>query len=102
MSGRDQPAAAAPSAARRIFLGQAGLSVAAAVAATLGSRLRGMAGTSPQGLAPPALPEALARDAGWHVDDMWGPRYAHPVPYQHDAAPPQFAHVAPVDRPWVS
>ncbi|HTY48652.1 MAG TPA: hypothetical protein VMB48_03045 [Steroidobacteraceae bacterium] len=85
---------------RRAFLRSG--AVAAAVAAAMGSPVRVLAQVLPGTV--PALPGALAApvDAGWHVDDMWGPRYAHPVPYQHLAAAPELPGVAPVDRHWVS
>ena len=81
---------------RRIFLEQAGLTVAATLAAALhGSR--GMAAVLPQGAL--AMPLALPVDAGWQVDDMWGPRYAESLPYQHKVEAPDLAALAdPIDR----
>ena len=93
--------AAVPSAARRLFLGQAGLGIAAAVAAAMGVRVRGLVALPPR--VSGALPAALAApDTGWQVDDMWGPRYAHPVPYMHAAAAPDLSRLAAdVDRQFV-
>ena len=80
---------------RRAFLGGVGMSVAAAVAVTLAPGARAFT-------LPPALSAAAQGD--WHVDDICGhmPRYAHPIPYMHDTAPPDFAALAaPVDRQFV-
>ncbi len=84
---------------RRIFLQQASMTIAA-TAAALGHGTRGMAAVLPQGAL--ATPLAVPLDGGWHVDDMWGPRYAAPVPYLHAAtAPALAAHVAPADLNFV-
>ncbi len=80
---------------RRIFLEQAGLTVAATLAAALHGT-RGMAAVLPQGAL--SMPLAAPMDAGWQVDDMWGPRYAEPIPYMHSTeAPDLTALVHPAD-----
>jgi hypothetical protein len=82
---------------RRDFLGGVGMTVAAAVALSL----------APGARAAPPLPAALTGlypQGDWHVDDICGhlPRYAHPIPYMHDASAPDYsALVAPVDRQFV-
>jgi hypothetical protein len=88
---------------RREFLGAVGMSVTAAVALRLApdAWARSLQWTPP-------LPVALAGmypQGDWHVDDICGhlPRYAHPIPYMHDTARPDFsALAAPVDRQFVS
>jgi hypothetical protein len=88
---------------RREFLGAVGMSVAAAVAVTLAPGAR----AAPLPWAAPPVPAALAAlypPGDWHVDDICGhlPRYAHPIPYMHDATPPDYsALVAAVDRQFV-
>jgi hypothetical protein len=87
---------------RRAFLGSAGMTVGAAVALVLapGARAAALVGATP--VLPPAL--AGATEGDWHVDDICGhmPRYAHPIPYMHDASAPNIAALAaPVDRQFV-
>jgi hypothetical protein len=88
---------------RRDFLGGVGMTVAAAVALSLAPGAR----AATLSLAAPPLPAALTGlypQGDWHVDDICGhlPRYAHPIPYMHDASAPDYsALVAPVDRQFV-
>lgn len=82
---------------RRVFLEQASLTIAATLAAALNPDARGMAAVLPQGAL--LMPLAAPVDAGWHVDDMWGPRYAEPVPYLHLAEAPDLTVLAhPADH----
>jgi len=88
---------------RREFLGAAGMSVAAVVACSLSPAARLM----PLGPGTPLLAALAGLDpqGDWHVDDICGhlPRYAHPIPYLHDASAPDLAVLAaPIDRQFVS
>lgn len=88
---------------RREFLGAAGMTAATAVALTLapGARARSLQGSA--AALPPAL-TGLYPQGDWHVDDIVGhlPRYAHPIPYLHDATAPDLtALAAPIDRQFV-
>ncbi len=79
------------------------MTVAAAVAMALAP---GRRATALRGVAPewPHL-AGMYPQGDWHVDDICGhmPRYAHPIPYLHDAAAPDYSvGAAPVDRQFLS
>jgi hypothetical protein len=87
---------------RRVFLGSAGMTVAAAVALALAPGARAAVRVGTTAVLPPAVAGAMEGD--WHVDDICGhmPRYAHPIPYMHDTSAPNLAALAaPVDWQFV-
>ena len=74
------------------------------VYATLGGRRGALAAALLPQVALPAPVAAPGNNniGDWHVDGMWGPRYAVPVPYLHaDLAPDPAMHVASADLSFV-
>ncbi len=85
---------------RRTFLGAAGLSAGALLAAQFAPLSFATAATAAR-----PLEEPTDSNGAWHVDDICGhwPRYAHPIPYSPaQALPVSWENVHPADLMFLS